>query len=95
MADTAVRLPEATTRAVMARLRRIEGQVGGLQAMLAARRECNDIVQQLAAVRGALDRAAVDVVSAGMEQCLRMELRGDSRAGTALRKARKAFLMLR
>jgi DNA-binding FrmR family transcriptional regulator len=91
----AMRLPEPTTRAVIARLRRIEGQVRGLNDMLAARRECIDIVQQLAAVRGALDRAAVDVVSAGMEQCLRMELRGDSQAGSALRKARKAFLMLR
>ena len=29
------------------------------------------------------------------EQCIRMELRGDKRAGSALRKARKAFLMLR
>ena len=79
----------------MARLRRIEGQVGGLHAMVGARKECIDIVQQLAAVRGALDRAAVDIVSAGMEQCLRMELDGDARAGSALRKARKAFLMLR
>lgn len=95
MAKAAVRLPDSTTRAVLARLRRIGGQVGGLQSMLADRRECWDIVQQLSAVRGALDRAAVDVISAGMEQCIRMELRGDSRAGSALRKARKAFLMLR
>ncbi|HEV8352735.1 MAG TPA: metal-sensitive transcriptional regulator [bacterium] len=90
-----VKLPETTTQAVMARLRRIEGQVRGLNDMLAARRDCIDIVQQLSAVRGALDRAAVDIISAGMEQCLRMELRGDTRAGSALRKARKAFLMLR
>jgi DNA-binding FrmR family transcriptional regulator len=36
------------------RLRRIEGQVRGIETMLAEKRDCKDIVQQLAATQAAL-----------------------------------------
>ena len=36
------------------RLRRIEGQVRGIQAMLDEERECREIMQQLVAIRSAL-----------------------------------------
>ena len=36
------------------RLRRIEGQVRGVEAMLESGRECRDIIQQLAAIQAAL-----------------------------------------
>lgn len=42
------------------RLRRIEGQVRGLQRMVERGEACPDVVTQLAAVRGALDAAGVD-----------------------------------
>ncbi len=37
-----------------ARLRRIEGQVRGVETMLSAGRECREIIQQLAAIQSAL-----------------------------------------
>lgn len=36
------------------RLRRVEGQVRGIEAMLAEKRDCKEIVQQLAATQAAL-----------------------------------------
>jgi DNA-binding FrmR family transcriptional regulator len=63
--------------------------------MLEAGRDCAEIAQQVAAARAALDRVAIDLVAAGLERCLRMELNGQPQAATALGRLRKTFLMLR
>ena len=39
---------------IIQRLRRIEGQVRGVQGMLEAERDCQEILQQLAAIRSAV-----------------------------------------
>ena len=46
---------EITREAIVKRLKRIEGQIRGLQKMVADERECESIVTQLAAVRSAID----------------------------------------
>ena len=46
---------EVTRESIVKRLRRIEGQVRGLQKMVADERDCESIVTQLAAVRSAID----------------------------------------
>ncbi|MGN6613137.1 MAG: metal-sensitive transcriptional regulator [Angustibacter sp.] len=56
--------------AVMNRLRRAQGQIGGVIRMLEEGRECQDVVTQLAAVNRALDRAGFAIVSTGLKQCL-------------------------
>ena len=87
-------LEQDTEAAIQRRLRRIEGQVAGLQRMLAERRDCADIAQQVAAARAALDRVAMDLLVAGLEQCLRMDLDGKPHAAGALAKLKRTFLML-
>jgi DNA-binding FrmR family transcriptional regulator len=47
--------PEVTRVAIVKRLKRIEGQLRGLQKMVAEERDCESIVTQLAAVRSAID----------------------------------------
>jgi DNA-binding FrmR family transcriptional regulator len=44
----------ATKENLINRLKRIEGQVRGVQAMLNQERECQDIMQQLAAIHSAV-----------------------------------------
>ena len=61
--------PDATKTAI-ARLRRAEGQIGGVIRMLEAGRDCKDVVTQLAAVSRALDKAGFSVVASGLKQCL-------------------------
>lgn len=90
-----LRLDKDVETAIQTRLRRIEGQVAGLQRMLDTGRDCSEIAQQVAAARAALDRVAIDLVAAGLERCLRMELNGQPQAAAALTKLKKTFLMLR
>ena len=56
--------------AVVNRLRRAEGQIGGVLRMIEEGRDCQDIVTQLAAVSRALDRAGFAIIAAGLKQCL-------------------------
>jgi DNA-binding FrmR family transcriptional regulator len=55
---------------VIKRLRRAEGQVRGVIAMLEAGRDCADVVTQLAAASRALDRAGFRIIATGLRQCV-------------------------
>ena len=54
---------------VVKRLRRAEGQIGGVIRMIEQGRDCTEIVTQLAAVSKALDRAGFKIVASGLQQC--------------------------
>ena len=56
--------------AVVRRLRRAQGQIGGIVNMIEQGRECEDIVTQLAAANHALDRAGFALLSTSLKQCL-------------------------
>ncbi|WP_243544461.1 metal-sensitive transcriptional regulator [Pseudodesulfovibrio tunisiensis] len=49
---------EAITKNVLARMRRIEGQVRGIQRMIEEGKECEDVLIQVRAVRSALQSSA-------------------------------------
>lgn len=49
------------------RLRRIEGQLRGIQAMIAAGADCEKVAQQLAASRKALDKAFFNVLACAIQ----------------------------
>lgn len=55
---------------VINRLRRAQGQLGGVIRLIEEGRDCRDVVNQLAAVNRALDRAGFAIVSSGMRECL-------------------------
>ncbi|MHB1132368.1 MAG: metal-sensitive transcriptional regulator [Chloroflexota bacterium] len=63
-------LEEATSKETLQRLRRIEGQVRGIQRMIDEGRSCEDVIPQVLAARAALDQVAKHVVVAHIEQCL-------------------------
>jgi DNA-binding FrmR family transcriptional regulator len=52
------------------RLRRIEGQIRGLQRMVEERRECEAILTQLMAARSALDRVGLLVAENFVQECI-------------------------
>ena len=58
---------------VTRRLKRAQGQIGGIVKMIEEGRDCRDVVTQLAAVNKALDRAGFAMISIGMRQCLLSE----------------------
>jgi DNA-binding FrmR family transcriptional regulator len=55
---------------VTSRLRRIEGQVGGLIRMIDDGRDCKDVITQLAATSKALDRAGFKILATGLTKCI-------------------------
>jgi DNA-binding FrmR family transcriptional regulator len=61
---------------VIKRLRRAEGQIRGVIAMLESGRDCADVVTQLAAVSRALDRAGFQIIATGLRQCITAENNG-------------------
>ncbi len=63
-------LPEDTIADIQRRLRRVEGQVRGLQQMLAEGRDCREVVNQLSAADKALQQAGFVLVAAGLTWCL-------------------------
>ncbi|MFJ6215626.1 metal-sensitive transcriptional regulator [Streptomyces sp. NPDC092296] len=65
-----MKVDEEATTAVLNRLRRAQGQLAGVIAMIEAGRDCKDVVTQLAAVSRALDRAGFKILASGMRQCL-------------------------
>lgn len=58
------------TTPVLNRLRRAQGQLGGVIRLIEEGRDCKDVVTQLAAVNRALDRAGFAIVSSGLRECL-------------------------
>ncbi len=77
--------------AVINRIKRAQGQLGGVLRMLEEGRECEDIVTQLAAVSRALDRAGFAIVATGLQQCL---TNGDTLESLDVQKMEKLFLSL-
>lgn len=63
-------LPDDEKRKVRARLRRIEGQVGGLIRMVDADKYCIDILQQIQAVQGALAQTSKQLLQSHMKTCV-------------------------
>lgn len=63
-------LPEDVVDDLTKRLRRVEGQVRGLQAMLADGRDCREVVTQMTAATKALEQAGFRLVAAGLTYCL-------------------------
>ncbi|HNS50571.1 MAG TPA: metal-sensitive transcriptional regulator [Anaerolineae bacterium] len=52
------------------RLKRVEGQIRGLQRMVEQERECEAVLTQLMAARAALDRVALMVVDNHLKECM-------------------------
>ena len=65
-----MKVDEQAAGPVLNRLRRAQGQLAGVIAMIEDGRDCRDVVTQLAAVSRALDRAGFKIVAGGMRQCL-------------------------
>ncbi len=65
-----MRFPDDVNDDVHKRLRRLEGQIRGLQRMLDEGAECKDVVTQLAACKGALDRVGYRLFAAGLRYCV-------------------------
>jgi len=74
---------------VVNRLKRIEGQVRGLQRMVADSAHCEDILTQLSATRAALDRVGIFLITHEVRECLLDE--GETSSEVAVQRALEIF----
>ncbi|MBE7188599.1 metal-sensitive transcriptional regulator [Jatrophihabitans endophyticus] len=88
-----MKLEAGPTDDVIKRLRRIEGQIGGIIRMLEDGRDCVEIVTQLSAANRALDRTGFRLLSAGMRQCVTAAAAGEAEPMSA-EQMEKLFLTL-
>ncbi|HZU55158.1 MAG TPA: metal-sensitive transcriptional regulator [Actinocrinis sp.] len=79
---------------VIVRLRRAQGQIGGVIQMIEDGRDCKDIVTQLAAASRALDRAGFKIIATGLQQCILEERDGSGQAVIDREQMEKLFLAL-
>lgn len=62
---------EEIQKEVLARLKRIEGQVRGVSKMIQEQRSCGDVVIQLGAIKAAVNRVGFTVLACHLASCIR------------------------
>jgi DNA-binding FrmR family transcriptional regulator len=60
----------ASKEQLIKRLRRIEGQVGGIERMIDEDRYCIDVLTQISAVQAALDKVALGLLDDHAHHCV-------------------------
>jgi DNA-binding FrmR family transcriptional regulator len=68
--ETATRGYAPTKDQLLKRLRRIEGQVRGIQKMVEQDRYCIDVLQQMSAVQAAMDKVALGLLNDHVNHCM-------------------------
>ena len=63
---------------LLKRLKRIEGQIRGIQKMVESNRDCESIITQLAAARSAIEGVGALVLNNYMKLCFRKGAKEDS-----------------
>jgi DNA-binding FrmR family transcriptional regulator len=61
---------EETRTSMINRLRRVQGQLRGVETMLTEDRECREILQQLSAVRSAVHSAMLSYMETYISECV-------------------------
>jgi DNA-binding FrmR family transcriptional regulator len=82
MAEEAV-----SSETLLKRLKLIEGQVRGIQRMIADGRDCESLVTQLAAIRSAVESVGALVLNNYMKLCFRKDTESESASIDSLARA--------
>ena len=83
------------TDALINRLKRVEGQIRGVQSMMTNEKDCKDVVTQLSAIRSAVDKAIAAIVVENLEDCIRKEVAGEGSSHDVVEQAMELLLKSR
>ncbi len=89
-----MRLDTEALADIVVRLKRAQGQIGGVIRMIEDGRDCADLITQLAAVSRAVDRAGFKIIANGLQQCIQAEDAGSAEATLDRAQLEKLFLTL-
>ncbi len=68
---------QETKRDLLLRLKKIEGQIRGIQAMIEKERYCIDILNQVTAAQRALDQVGLKAMQCHVENCVTDAIKSD------------------
>ena len=83
--------PDPDTTRILNRLRRAQGQLGGVIRMIEEGQTCRNVVPQVAAVSKALDKAGFAIIAGGLRDCTNSP---DAQAAADMADLEKLFLSL-
>jgi DNA-binding FrmR family transcriptional regulator len=64
-------IPDETERKrILNRLRRLEGQIRGLQSMIESGKDCDAVLTQIMAAKSALNQVGMHIIGHSMKNCL-------------------------
>ncbi|HEY5540120.1 MAG TPA: metal-sensitive transcriptional regulator [Coriobacteriia bacterium] len=69
-ASNALISDESERKKIVNRLRRLEGQIRGLQTMIEAGQDCDAVLTQVMAAKSALNQVGLHVVGHAMKHCM-------------------------
>ena len=76
------------------RLKKIEGQIRGLQRMIEEGKDCSEVIHQLCAARKALDKVGFIILTHRMRECVEQSKKSGSESERSMEEAMKLFLSL-
>ena len=82
---------EEQLEAIIRRMKRANGQMSGVVRMLQEGRECEEVIQQMAAVGKAINTAAFSLISASLKECIEKD---EKECAEIIGKLQKLFLSL-
>jgi DNA-binding FrmR family transcriptional regulator len=92
MNSTAPDAPPGLEPDIARRLRRIEGQIRGVQKMLDEGRECEEVLTQTMAIRSALDQVGARIMEHHLDRCLLDDFGCDDAQLASLRETMKLWI---
>jgi len=69
---------------ICVRLRRLEGQVGGLERMIAEDADCEEVLVQFSAIKAAFEKVGMMVVTSAVRDCVKDEVTDMSKLDKAI-----------
>lgn len=79
---------------IILRLKRIEGQIKGIQKMMEERRPCREVLTQIIAARSSLDQVGIQIFQREVNECLQSGRNADSEQVRELQEAIKLWSKL-
>lgn len=80
--------PDELDKSIINRLSRIEGQVRGVQRLIADKKSCEEILTQISAIKSGIEAVSTLLISHRMKECLQS---GAKIEGTAVEEALNLF----
>ena len=80
---------------IISRLKRVEGQLRGIQKMIDEKRSCEDIMMQLSAMTSAVERVNRVIIGCYMEEKIKSELMEHQDTELAVERAMELFIKSR